>query len=211
MEIQCLIFDVDGTLVPNVNALIELFQDLVKKYLKKNLSRDEVLSLWGPPDNEIFKTIFPDDIRKQAWPEFLERYENGHPIEGYFSKDQFQLLKDKFRYLAVFTGKGKITCEITLNKIGLTEVFDIILTGNDVKRSKPYPDALFQILEFLNLKKNQTLFLGDSHLDIIAGKAAGILTAGALWGSAEVEKLINSKPDYLFQTPPQFMNFILHV
>lgn len=211
MKIQCLIFDVDGTLVHNTNALIELFQDIIKKYLDKKISREEVLSLWGPPDDEIFKTIFPIDILEPAWSEFLERYENEHTNKGYFSKDQFQLLKDKFRYLTVFTGKGKITCGITLEKIGLTEIFDIILTGNDVKRSKPYPDALFQILEILNLRKDQTLFLGDSHLDVMAGKAAGILTAGALWGSVEVEKLINSKPDYHFQTPQEFMDFILQL
>ena len=56
--------------------------------------------------------------------------------------------------------------------------------------------------------KKEVLFIGDSHLDIRAGKAAGIPTAGALWGAVESQKLIDSQPTYLFETPLKFIDFV---
>ncbi len=209
MELECIVFDVDGTLIPNANDLIILFQDIVQRYLFKTLSKNEILALWGPPDDQIFREIFPPNIIDAAWSDFLTIYEESHIDKGYFSKAELFLLKKHIRYLAIFTGKGKITCNISLNKLKIIDFFDLVLTGNDVKRSKPYPDALFQIIEILKLNKAKTIFIGDSHLDIISGKEAGIITAGALWGTIEAEKLINSTPDYLFNSPQEFLDFIL--
>lgn len=208
MKLQCLIFDVDGTLVDNANLIIQLFQDLAKKYLGRKMSKEDVVSLWGPPGDEIFKSVFPSDVLAPAWEEFLIRYNEIHPTKGFFTTDQLNEMKTNVQYLAIFTGKSRKTMTLTLQKLGLTQIFDVILTGNDVERSKPYPDALYHIIGILHLNKNQTLFIGDSPLDVMAGKAAGIKTAAALWGTIEESKLLGTLPDYVFKTPEEFMEFI---
>lgn len=199
----------DGTLVDNSKIIVQLFQEIVSEYLQKQMSEEEVIALWGPPGDEIFKKIFPPDILTNAWPDFLNRYREFQPDSGFFTKDQLNELKKIVPHLAIFTGKSRPTLSISLEKLGLTESFDMIMTGNDVERSKPYPDALFRIIEAFKLNKSETLFLGDSPLDVMAGKSAGIKTAAALWGSLETEKLLDSKPDYIFKTPEEFMTFIL--
>ena len=209
MKLQCLVFDVDGTLIDNTIAIIRLFQDIVKKFLGKEMSDQEVLSLWGPPGDEIFKSVFPSDVFDLAWEEFLQNYREAHLTTGFFTKDQISDIKNNIPYITIFTGKSRNTLAITLEKLGLIDIFDLILTGNDVTRSKPYPDALYQIISTLHLNKSETLFIGDSHLDIIAGKAAGIKTAAALWGAVETQKLLESEPDYTFETPQEFIDFIL--
>ncbi|MFX0124207.1 MAG: HAD family hydrolase [Candidatus Hodarchaeota archaeon] len=208
MKISCLVFDVDGTLVDNSNLIIRLFQEVILKYLGKEMNKQEVVSLWGPPGDEIFKRVFPSDVLASAWNEFLSRYNDIHPTEGFFTTDQLNDIKSHIKYLAIFTGKSRKTMQMTLEKLRLIQFFDIILTGNDVERSKPYPDALFRIISLLNLNKGETLFVGDSPLDVIAGKAAGIKTAAALWGSIEESKLIASQPDYIFKTPMELMRFV---
>lgn len=209
MKLQCLVFDVDGTLVDNTIVIIRLFQDIVKKYLGKEMSDQEVLSLWGPPDDEIFKSVFPSNVFDPAWKEFLQSYREVHSTTGFFTRDQLSDIKNNVQYLTVFTGKSRNTMAITLEKLGIIDIFDMILTGNDVTRSKPYPDALYQIISTLQLNKNEILFVGDSHLDVIAGKAAGIKTAAAVWGAVETQKLLESKPDYTFETPQEFIDFVL--
>ena len=209
MKLSCLVFDVDGTLVDNANLIIQLFQEIVLKYLGRKMTKQEVISLWGPPGDEIFKSVFPSDILPPAWNEFLSRYNTIHPTEGFFTIDQLKDMKNNVQHMAIFTGKSKKTMVMTLQKLEIINVFDIILTGNDVERSKPYPDALFRIISILNLNKKETLFIGDSPLDIIAGKAAGIKTAAALWGTLEESKLIESKPDYIFKTPEELLNFVV--
>jgi pyrophosphatase PpaX len=209
MKLSCLVFDVDGTLVDNANLIIQLFQEIVMKYLGKKMTKQEVVSLWGPPGDEIFKNVFPTDILTPAWNEFLSRYNSIHPTEGFFTIDQLNDMKKNVPHLAIFTGKSRKTMIMTLQKLGLINVFDIILTGNDVERSKPYPDALFKIINILGLNKIETLFIGDSPLDVMAGKAAGIKTAAALWGTIEEIKLIESHPDYIFKTPEELLKFVL--
>ena len=209
MKIQCLVFDVDGTLIDNTIAIIRLFQDIVKKYLGKEMSDQEVLSLWGPPGDEIFKSVFTSDVFDLAWEEFLQNYREAHSTTGFFTKDQLSDIKNNIPYITIFTGKSRHTMAITLEKLGIIDIFDLILTGSDVTHSKPYPDALYQIISTLHLNKNEILFIGDSHLDIIAGKAAGIKTAAALWGAVETQKLLESEPDYTFETPQEFIDFIL--
>jgi phosphoglycolate phosphatase-like HAD superfamily hydrolase len=172
------------------------------------MSSEEVLGLWGPPGDVIFQNIYPPGIANIAWAEFLVLYRKNHPQRGFFTSDQLTNLRKYVEYLAIFTGKGRQTNTITLDVLGLKDCFDVIFTGNDVVNSKPNPEALFQILDVLKLNKSEVLFIGDSYLDITAGKAAGISTAGVLWGAVESEKLINSKPDYIFKTPSEFINFV---
>jgi HAD superfamily hydrolase (TIGR01549 family) len=208
--IRCIIFDVDGTLVDNTISIISLFQDLVIKYLgdSKKMSQAEVLDLWGPPGDEIFKRIFPPDKFNEAWTEFLELYREHHSKDGFFSRQDLLAFRDKVQFLAIFTGKSRQTNEISMSTLGIRDCFDLIYTGNDVGRSKPYPDALFRILEDLELQKNEVIFIGDSHLDVEAGKAAGISTIGATWGAVEIDKLKKSNPDLLFEKPQDFINYI---
>ncbi|MHA1236052.1 MAG: HAD family hydrolase [Candidatus Hodarchaeales archaeon] len=210
MDISCLIFDVDGTLLDNTNYIIQIFQDLLVKYLgpSHSMSSEEVLGLWGPPGDVIFHNIYPPEVVKVAWAEFLDLYRKDHPKTGFFTSEQLRNFRRYVEYLAIFTGKGRQTNTITLDVLGLSDCFDVIFTGNDVVNSKPDPEALFQILDFLKLDKSEVLFVGDSYMDIKAGKAAGILTAGALWGAVESKKLLNSKPDYIFETPSEFINFV---
>ena len=208
MKLQCLVFDVDGTLIDNTEVIIRLFQGIVERYVGKTMSKEEVLALWGPPGDEIFRNVFPPEKVKTAWKEFLQEYRKNHDTIGFFTKEQLVEIKKKVPYVTIFTGKSRDTMAITLEKLELYEIFDLILTGNDVTRSKPYPDALYQIIGSLYLNKDEILFLGDSHLDVIAGKAAGVKTAAALWGAVETKKLLDSNPDYVFKTPQEFIDFI---
>ncbi len=208
MKIECLVFDVDGTIVNNAKGVVQLFQDNVKEFAGKHLTEEEVLALWGPPGDEIFRNVLPSEVFDIGWNKFVHDYREIHPLTGFFAEDHFIEMKKHIPFLAIFTGKARQTCKITLDKLRLNGIFDLVFTGNDVTNSKPYPEALFKIIGILQLKKDEVLFLGDSHLDIQAGKSAGIKTAGALWGSLEPQKLIDSQPDYIFKTPKEFRSFI---
>jgi HAD superfamily hydrolase (TIGR01549 family) len=211
MKIQCIVFDIDGTLIDNTQDIVGLFQDTIIKFMgpEKRLTTQEVLALWGPPGDEIFKQVFPPNIAEEAWEDFLKSYRINHSDKAFFSREQLERIKQKLRYLTIFTGKSKKTCEITLEKLGIKDLFDLILTGNDVPRSKPYPDALLLMIDKLHLPRDGVLFIGDSHLDVQAGAGAGINTAAALWGTMEPEKVLAQNPDYIFQTPEDFFDFVM--
>ena len=57
---------------------------------------------------------------------------------------------------------------------GLERCFDIVVSALDVKNPKPHPDLLLKILEHFGIKPSQAIYVGDSVLDEMAAKAAGV-------------------------------------
>jgi HAD superfamily hydrolase (TIGR01509 family) len=57
---------------------------------------------------------------------------------------------------------------------GLEGYFDIVVCALDVKNPKPHPESLIKIVEYFGIKPSQAIYVGDSVLDEMAAKAAGI-------------------------------------
>ena len=57
---------------------------------------------------------------------------------------------------------------------GLDGCFDLVVSSLDVKRPKPHPESLLKILEHFGLSPHEAIYIGDSEIDELAAKAAGI-------------------------------------
>jgi pyrophosphatase PpaX len=81
------------------------------------------------------------------------------------------------------------------------ENFDIILTRQDFKQSKPHPESLLKALRAMNLPPDKAIFVGDLPHDIIAGKKAGTKTIAVVnFEDAQESKrelLLKYNPDYI--------------
>ncbi|MHA2272704.1 MAG: HAD family hydrolase [Candidatus Hodarchaeales archaeon] len=207
MDFRCLIFDVDGTLVSNTALIVELYQELFLKYKQVKISPEEVIGMFGPPDERIIGEHLPND-KDEAMQYFLEQYEQRHPETGYFSRQELDALREKGYQLAIFTGKGRLSLDITLKKLHLDDYFDFIVSGTDVAQSKPFPDGLLKIIDALKMPKEKFLFIGDSPLDVTAARKAEVSVVGAMWGSVEKRKLRAVDPDYLFEEPAALLRWL---
>ena len=63
---------------------------------------------------------------------------------------------------------------MTMNQIGITDLFDVIVTQDDVKNSKPAPDLFLLAAKKMNIKPNKCLVFEDSQLGIEAANKAGM-------------------------------------
>jgi HAD superfamily hydrolase (TIGR01509 family) len=61
-----------------------------------------------------------------------------------------------------------------LAKFDLDGYFDLVVTASDVERPKPHPDALLKISDYFNIRPDQVIYIGDSRLDELAARAAGM-------------------------------------
>ena len=82
------------------------------------------------------------------------------------------ILKPQFK-TAIATNRSD-TINRLLDAFDLDGYFDLIVTASDVERPKPHPDALLKILEHFKLPPSQVIYIGDSRLDELAAKAAGM-------------------------------------
>lgn len=204
-----IIFDIDGTLTFTNRLIFDSFNHITEKYLGKKLSDEEIIALFGPTEDVILKQMFPDkyeEVRK----DYYEYYNNNHDIAQLYKgmKELLLDLKKEDIILGIFTGKGRTSSLITLNFLGIRELFDMIVTGDDVKNHKPSPEGILKFVETFHLNPAEILMIGDAPSDIIASKEAGVEIASVVWDSYsenEVRKL-NSKN--IFHTVDELRNYI---
>lgn len=99
----------------------------------------------------------------------IERVKPYDPVVN-FAKN----CKAEGKPIAVASGGVKETVVMTMNQIGITDLFDVIVTQDDVKNSKPAPDLFLLAAERMNIKPNKCLVFEDSKLGIEAANKAGM-------------------------------------
>lgn len=76
-------------------------------------------------------------------------------------------------------------------------LFDEILGKTDDFPAKPAPDSLLYIMEKLGAKAEETVYIGDSDVDIKLGKSVGVYSVGVAWGFRGEEELKGENADYI--------------
>jgi len=101
--------------------------------------------------------------------------------------------------LAVLTSSTSASILPSIDRI--SGHFAHVITNDHVTNVKPDPEGIHLIMDKVGAKASQTLMIGDSHADILAGKNAGVKTAGVCWGMFGKEELVQHEPDYIFEDP----------
>lgn len=99
--------------------------------------------------------------------------------------------------MPIVTNKPTPFIDTLLKKLTIDCYFSLILGGDDVKEKKPHPALLYLTMGKFSLHKDQLLFVGDAHNDILAAKAADCPGVGLTYGYNYGESIALSKPDYV--------------
>jgi len=205
-----IIFDVDGTLTFTNQLIFDSFNHITKKYLGRAYSDDEIIALFGPTEDVILKEMCKEEY-ESARKDYYTYYKNNHDIAQLYDgiKELIIDINNAEILLSIFTGKGRTSAIITLDELGLTHYFDMIVSGDDVENHKPSPEGIIKFLEKHNFNPKEVLMIGDSPSDIIAANESGVEIASVVWDSyaeEEVRKLnstnifhsVNELRDYIF-------------
>jgi len=189
LTISCVLFDLDNTLVGIPNTWI-YFDTLIQDVLKMDYSLsipsiDERNSLWrsGKDFVSILKrwgVIDPNDF----WIKFDQR--DGIKRKKLIANDQLILYDDviptlkKLKHMGIKTGIVSNTpdfiADYELDHFNLSPFFDAVLgLGDDQSICKPEPDGINLILKRLERTPSNTVFIGDSQVDIIAAQRAKVI------------------------------------
>ncbi len=205
-----LIFDVDGTLTSTNELIFSSFNHVTKKYLNKTVSDEEIIAMFGPTEDVILQEWMKNDY-KEARKDYFDFYssQHQHMADIYPGMiDILKFIKAKNIPLSIYTGKGKDSATITLKEIGVYDLFDMIVTGDDVKESKPSREGIDLFVEKFNLDRNRVLMIGDAPADVIAAHSAGVKAASVLWDSYAKEKVMQMQSDFFFETVEDFKTFL---
>lgn len=209
-KISAVIFDLDGTLANTLPLCIQAFRHSVEPLIQRALSDTEIIATFGPSEEGTIMALAPDHYDKGVM-DYLHYYEDLHgmcPVAFDGIKKLLDALKDNGIRIAMVTGKGKHSTEISLKYFELTHFFELIETGSPKGARKA--EGIQVILdEWNDIRKEEVIYVGDAPSDIIASSKAGIPVIAAAWAeTAEPEKLLELQPDEIFYSVEAFSNWI---
>lgn len=206
---DAIIFDIDGTLTSTNELIFASFNHVTQKKWNKVFTPQEIIKLFGPTENKILEDWFGADA-EPVKRDYYAFYSDNHSMANLYPgmEDIIKYIKSKKVKLAVFTGKGRETTEITLKKLGAFDYFDFIVTGSDVAEHKPSAEGLIKIMNLFKYDPDRVLMVGDAPADIMAARAAGIKVASVLWDSYAKDEALKLSSDFYFHTVEEFQKFI---
>ena len=102
-------------------------------------------------------------------------------------------LHDQGHFLAVATGKGRQGLDKVLDETALGEYFHYTRCADET-RSKPHPQMLLDIMDWLGMEANATLMIGDTEFDLQMARNAGVNALGVSYGVHEKARLLACEP-----------------
>ncbi len=208
---KAIIFDFDGTLADTLPICFYAFQAVFKEFDNIEVTSDEIKAMFGPSETGIIRENLINLNHDQAIELYYEKYSEKHR-ELVFDNEQInelllQLKRDGYK-LGIVTGKARRSLLISLECLNMSDLFDVIITGDDVDTPKPHPEGVNKALEHLNIKNTEAIFLGDSEADILAGKQAGVHTIGVQWLPNYQTLEFSVKPDQMFSSIDEFIQHL---
>lgn len=212
-SIKGVIFDMDGTLINTEAVIVHCVNETSKKYLKRALPAGDSFWTLGPPARNIimgFARGLPGKPVKEAVDDYLFCYRKYFAEKAVLFPGITQLLKklrSSGRHLAVVTAEERALMEFNLETLGLKDYFDILVSRDDVLRSKPHPEGIQLALRAMKTSPEESMMIGDAATDILAGRHARLITGLTIWAPQFQGDLTKAKPDYEFSTVEQLTNF----
>lgn len=220
---KALLLDLDGTLVDSTEALKEAGKAGFAAIGFANFNDDNVafeiarrLEQDLPIDDLFTRFHISREVEERFLPAYLNAYYSAVISKSKLFlnvKETLQALSQRFPLALItlrYVAREQVVDE--LRHLGIKKYFRVAVTALDVKKPKPFPDALLMAATKLNRPINACAIVGDSIVDIQAGKAAGAKTIAVLTGLFSREELekeepdliikeVNSLPDFLQRTP----------
>lgn len=188
MKYDLVIFDLDGTILDTLEDLTDSVNYALAEYGYPMRTIEEVQSFVG---NGLFmlmrKAIAPEtkeEIIKEALAKQKAYYkihcaEKTKPYEGMI--ELLNKLKSTGCKLAVVSNKADYAVQILCEQY-FAGIFDIAVGEKENVRKKPAPDAVNAVMEQMQIKKENAVYIGDSEVDIETAKNAGLQAVLVSWG-----------------------------
>jgi pyrophosphatase PpaX len=212
-DVKAVLFDLDGTLVDSSAAIMDTVEKtLESKGMKCN--RAELAGIIGMPLENIFGVLAPSLSNAETWQlvNAYRKYYMIHHLENTSIHPSAQKVLRRLRArglkLGIITSKYREPVMDVLVHFSILDSFDAIVTGYEVKRHKPAPDIVFEAAKKLEVDPRECVVVGDSPLDVRAGKRAGAFTIAVLSNTYTKKQLESAKPTIIIEKLESVLNVL---
>lgn len=209
--LKAIIFDLDGTLLYTLedlkNAVNYALEESgmpvrsleeIKRFVGNGVKKLVIRAVEGGEDNPLFEKVFSD---------FKEYYklhcnDNTMPYDGVM--ELLNYLNDKGIKMAIVSNKFDAAVK-SLNKEYFNGLMESAVGEMEGVERKPAPDMVYKALKELDVKPDEAIYVGDSEVDIMTAKNAGLKSIQVTWGFRDKEFLIANGGDNFVDTPMEII------
>jgi len=187
-----ILFDLDGTLIDSTEAILESFHNSFDVHKYKHPSNEAIKALIGYPLDVMYSELGVEEDK--VW-DFVATYKKHYRDIS----TQKTVLLDKAREAVVMaseiaevgivtTKTGKYS-QILMEHFDLMSYFKVLIGREHVENPKPHAEPILNALKEFKCDNKEIWMIGDTKLDLISAKNAGVNSIGVLSGYDEIETL----------------------
>ena len=182
-----ILFDLDGTLIDSTEAILESFHNSFDIHKSKHPDDEKIKQLIGYPLDKMYLDLGIDE--NQVW-DYVATYKEHYRKIATEKTERLECAREavlsasKFASLGVVTTKTALYSKELLEYFGLMQYFKVLIGREDVVLPKPDAEPILKALEAISLegKKEDVWMIGDTKLDLISARNAGVNSIGVLSG-----------------------------
>jgi phosphoglycolate phosphatase len=220
-RLKLLVFDLDGTLIDSAQDLCNSVNATLSHFGRDPLADTEIAGFIGDGALMLVRRAFADgegapvdeEFLATAYAYFLDYY-RAHKLDFTYAyagvlealaalRHLHELTGGTARSMAVLTNKPVRPAQDICEALGLAPYFLRIYGGNSFNTKKPDPAGLLALMDEAGARPDQTVMIGDSQVDVLTARNAGVWSIGCTFGLSP-ETLLANQPDVLVDSPEEW-------
>jgi phosphoglycolate phosphatase len=203
MKYGCLLFDLDGTLIDSLADITTSVNSMLREFDRLPLPESAVTGLIGEGVRMLVERAllvgvaelrngFPSPAEVEMAMAAFRRHYRDHLFDTTTTYPGVFETLGHFDFVpkGVVTNKPVEFAQAVLHRLGLSPFFVAVVGGDSLPERKPSPEPLFEAARLCGVSPQECLVIGDSPVDIIAARAAGMSSCGFTGGFCSREDLI---------------------
>ncbi len=204
-------FDLDGTLIDTIPLILESFNHTFMHHFGTTRPEEETIGYIGMPLVKHFKSIYPgkeEELVKTYRAYNEEKHDNCIAI-FIGIHDLLKSLYEKGIVLGVVTSKRRELAVRGLKLFNLYDYFMFVNGSEESNKHKPDGEPLINAMKIAKVdNKEEVLYVGDSPLDILCARNAGVKSAAVAWTYSPRSELERVDPNIFLEKPTDLLNYI---
>ena len=216
MEYDTVLFDLDGTLLNSLEDLSDSVNAALREAGYPQRSMQEIKKFVGNGAWLLVARALPDNTENRVIEHCIELFRKYYKQKMNHKTKPYDGIIDLLKELQI----RNIKMGIVSNKYDLAVKFlckeffspyiQVAIGENEKIRKKPSPDGVWAAMQELNSKKEKTIYVGDSDIDIQTAKNAGVFSVGITWGFQTKETLLKENPWKIVDSPAEILRACLN-
>jgi len=217
--IRAIFFDVDGTLSNSDDQMMEQIIAHLHFFLPSQKDAAEskfaryIVAFAMASFNKIFHLVDKlglDNLYMKLFSHRTAQKKNGKEKEFILINGTRTMLERLSAHypLGIISTRSETYVAKFLHQFSLEKFFQVIVSEQTCYYTKPFPQPLLYAAEKVHQQAKNCLMVGDTMVDIMAGKAAGMKTVAVLSGFGTLKELRKAAPDFILSSPIELVSLL---